>query len=160
MSTLLESLDTLFASEFQTLLWVSAIASVTVIVAMLIQRIVGSKVSVSWVGLLWLVVLVRFVLFVAPESPTSVLNLMPQSPPQVFEATEVVISGSPALLSEINWSDDTQFIESESEYVADQSSQPIGITFTSVLKIVWFAGLLWFTVLLFYWPAVISTYGR
>ena len=147
MNAFIEQLDTLYTAEFQTLLWVSAIASVTVIVAMLIQRIVGSKVSVTWIGMLWLVVLVRFVLFVAPESPTSLLNLMPQTPKPVFEPAEVVISDSSMPLSEIDWSNDTQFIESESEF-AEQASQPMEITFTGVLKIVWLAGILWLTVLL------------
>lgn len=67
------------ADSFSGLIMVSAIGSLIVIAAMLLHALISRFVSARWMYLLWLVVMLRFVAFVGPESPTSFLNLIPDS---------------------------------------------------------------------------------
>jgi beta-lactamase regulating signal transducer with metallopeptidase domain/Flp pilus assembly secretin CpaC len=67
-----------FAAEIgQSLLLVSSIGSLLMVAALLLHLFLSRFVAARWMYLLWLVVLIRFVIFFAPESPTSFLNLLP-----------------------------------------------------------------------------------
>ena len=78
----IESLE----SCFQSLLTVSAIGSVVVLLAIAFHLATSKWISATWLYAFWLVVLIRFVLFAAPESPTSLLNLVMQAPTEMSNA--------------------------------------------------------------------------
>lgn len=65
-------------SCFQSLLIVSAIGSIVVLMAIAIHVIASKWISATWLYVFWFVVLIRFVVFATPESPTSLLNLVMQ----------------------------------------------------------------------------------
>ena len=73
----LQSFESL-ASCFQSLLFVSAIGSIVVSMAIAFHLAASKWISATWLYVFWFVVLLRFVLFVVPESPTSLLNLTAQ----------------------------------------------------------------------------------
>ena len=148
MNDLLERFDLFLQTEFQTLLMVSAIASITVVVAMLIHRVVDNKVSASCLGLLWLLVLCRFVLVIAPESPTSLMNLIPKSSEPVVEPFEVAVLESSFHSSAVLPALDFPAIGIESEFIVSRANDPIEFTWMSGLKIVWMLGVFWLTALL------------
>lgn len=60
---------------FQHLFWVSVIGGLVVIAALIVQASLSRYVKPKWMHLFWLVVAARFLLFIVPASPTSVLNL-------------------------------------------------------------------------------------
>ena len=63
-------------SFVRMLLEVSIIGSVVVLMGSLFQVLLRTRVSARWSYLLWIIVMVRFVVFVAPPSPTSIQNLL------------------------------------------------------------------------------------
>ena len=71
------------ASCFQGLLFVSAIGSVVVLTAIAFHLAASKWISPTWLYVLWFVVLLRFVLFAVPESPTSLLNFAVQPTTEV-----------------------------------------------------------------------------
>ena len=101
----IESLE----SCFQSLLTVSAIGSVVVLLAIAFHLATSKWISATWLYAFWFVVLIRFVLFAVPESPTSVLNLVMQptaetpispndSDTQLFGADERLIFTSDSVI--------------------------------------------------------------
>ena len=70
----------------QSLLIVSAIGSVVVLLAIAFHLATSKWISATWLYAFWFVVLIRFVLFTAPESPTSLLNLVMQAPTEMSNA--------------------------------------------------------------------------
>ena len=68
-----------FQFALQTVLSVSCCASVIVLCSIAIQGLVGSKWSPRVTMVLWTLVLLRFVMFATPESPTSVFNWFQQN---------------------------------------------------------------------------------
>ena len=73
----LQSFESL-ACCFQSLLFVSAIGSIVVSMAIAFHLAASKWISATWLYVFWFVVQLRFVLFVVPESPTSLLNLTAQ----------------------------------------------------------------------------------
>jgi beta-lactamase regulating signal transducer with metallopeptidase domain/Flp pilus assembly secretin CpaC len=86
----LSAFESLLVSCFQSLLLVSAVGSIVVLIAIAFHVITSKWISASWLYLLWFVVLSRFVLFAAPESPTSFLNLVAQ-PKTAISAIESTV---------------------------------------------------------------------
>jgi bla regulator protein BlaR1 len=68
-------------SCFEELLLVSAIGGTVVVVGLLIQASISRFVSPKWMYVFWLLIAIRFLLFVVPASPTSLLNLFGQTSP-------------------------------------------------------------------------------
>ena len=143
--TNIKLLNSAFQVEFQSLLVVTLIGSGVVVAALLLSQLFRRRLSPQFFYLLWLLVLLRFVLFAAPSSPTSFLNWVPESrwshtpspvePLPKNEATQFVIApvaGEKA--SQMN------FTESE---VEPQSVSPlIEFEILSFAKLVWFIGML------------------
>ena len=94
-------------SCFQDLMMASAIGSVLVLLAIAFHAASSKWISATWLYALWFVVLFRFILFAAPESPTSLLNLVAQPAAttsiiepdvQGFEVKERLIFASDAVV--------------------------------------------------------------
>lgn len=100
--------------DAQQLLLVSALAGALVFVAIVIQRLMKHRVAARWFSLLWILVLIRFVLFVAPESPSSWMNLVPEravavestivmEPVEAFVESELPIDTAVFPVEEMAW---------------------------------------------------------
>ena len=94
-------------SCFQDLMMASAIGSVLVLLAIAFHAASSKWISATWLYALWFVVLFRFILFAAPESPTSLLNIVAQPAAttsiiepdvQGFEVKERLIFASDAVV--------------------------------------------------------------
>ena len=71
------------ASCFQSLVFVSVIGSIVVLMAIAFHMATSKWISSTFLYVFWFVVLLRFVLFAVPESPTSLLNLTAQSSTEI-----------------------------------------------------------------------------
>ena len=64
-------------ASVQAVVYVSGVSACVVLLAMGLHRAMRRWLPVRAQYLLWMLVILRFVIFVAPESPTSFLNLLP-----------------------------------------------------------------------------------
>lgn len=145
------SLTSVFQDLFESLLAVSLIGSIVVLLTWMIHRLFGRWLSPRLLHAFWILVMLRFVLFAVPSSPTSVLNFFPMSPGLVDptappKTTPVVIRNVADAGNSIEPPSATgRYLQSLSPI--DESTSPTHLSLWILLRLVWMAGFLWVLML-------------
>ncbi|MEM7456238.1 MAG: M56 family metallopeptidase [Planctomycetota bacterium] len=83
------------ASMMDHVVWsfvqLSIVSGIVVLLAILLHFSLRRVIAPGWLYLLWVLVLLRFVMFAAPASPTSILNLIEQKE----QAAQVIVPNQP-----------------------------------------------------------------
>lgn len=136
------SLANISESTIQFMLTVSAIGGVVVVLAMLLQTLLSRHVSAKWMYAFWILVVARFVLFVAPESPTSFLNLISQR--EVAQNTFAESSEVDFSYGTLSSTQPLEFLESEMLIASDLASPTYpSLNAWHAAFLLWMIGMVW-----------------
>ena len=148
-----EQLNSVFGdtglSSFQTFLEVSFVGAIVVVAAVLIQILLSKWLSPRFFYVFWVLVVLRFAMFAAPQSPTSFLNLFSQTKNDVSASKSVVAAETILVAGEVFAKSGSAADSPRPSRVLQQATTANAFDFTSLLApsiFVWLIGVAWMVV--------------
>ena len=146
-------LNDFLPSAIKTVLLVSVVGGMIVVLAIILHAFLKKWLSPGCLYLLWIVVIVRFALFAVPQSPTSFMNLLQQTPVAPTQDTTQQTQPTSSYLSSLPdgfWSNESVTYQSN----AAETTTATNAAPTSTLQaanmlwpsicVIWLAGLAFF----------------
>ncbi|MEM1221289.1 MAG: M56 family metallopeptidase [Verrucomicrobiota bacterium] len=133
---MIESIETIFLRLFE----ISWQASVLALVVFLVQKLFSRWLNPRWFYILWLLVIMRLLLPVVPESPVSGYQYLPQAP--INQASDFERGGAMEadhLVPSQNKSIDKELEVTEVSTSTKSSSRPLSVI--QAISLFWFLGI-------------------
>lgn len=137
---------------------VSFTASIVALLILLVKILFKKHIGIRFHHTLWIIVLLRFIIPIVPESPTSVFNFLPSTESQINSSIPNLTSSNNDIYDKIPSTQEGIEIDKDTTYPMDDQRSPNSLSIPSVkdngsiaykcsqaiqiLSIIWFTGFL------------------